>query len=156
MDKIIIFELDLTGGTCGFPAKIPGIPSADQIRNELIRRNKVVKNIESTFNIEIKRNFLRNISYLENELVKNHVTKYGIKSMPIFLFNEKNIIHSGSFPDFDVLENKLKLMLAENNFSWFTIIYRIVNAIPYLIDHFEYFMSAGKSCGIRFHDKYSE
>ena len=111
MAKLKIFELDLTGGTCGFPAKIPGIPSADQIRNELIRRNKVVKSIESKFNVKIERNFLRNINYLENEFVKNHVTKNGIKSMPIFLLNDKNIVHSGSFPDFDVIENKIPLEL---------------------------------------------
>ena len=107
MDKIKIFELDLTGGTCGFPAKIPGIPSADQIRNELIRRNKVVKSIESKFNVKIERNFLRNISFLENEFVKNHVTKNGIKSMPIFLLNEKDIIHSGSFPEFEVIKTMI-------------------------------------------------
>jgi len=107
MDELKIFELDLTGGTCGFPAKIPGIPSADQIRNELIRRNRAVKDIESNFNVKIKRNFLRNISYLEDELVKSHVTKNGIKSMPIFLLNNKDIIHTGSFPDYDAIETTL-------------------------------------------------
>ncbi len=104
MDKLEIFELDLTGGTCGFPANIPGIPSADQIRTELIRRNKGVKSIENKFNIKIKRTFLRNISYLDNEFVKNYISKNGIKSMPIFLFNENEIIHSGTFPDLDEFE----------------------------------------------------
>ena len=84
------------------------------------------------------------------------LAKNGIKAMPIFLLNEKNIVHSGSFPEFDILNKKLKLLLAEDNYSWFTILYRIINAIPYLIDHYEYFMSAGKSCGIRYHDKFSD
>ncbi|MHA1785141.1 MAG: hypothetical protein ACTSVY_02215 [Candidatus Helarchaeota archaeon] len=42
------------------------------------------------------------------------------------------------------------------HYSWFTIIDKIIKAIPYLIDYQTHAMTAGKSCGIRFFDNYSE
>ena len=112
MYDLVIFELDLTGGTCGFPAPIPGIGTADQIRNELIRRNRVIRQLNAHLNLSIERKFLKNISFLDNEIVKNFVFNQGIKSMPVFLLNGKRIIYYGSFPDAKIL---LDLILKEIN-----------------------------------------
>lgn len=106
MVPLQIFELDPTGGFCGFPAEIPGLPPADMMRQELIRRNKVVKQIENELQIEVKRIFLRTVSYLENEIVEDFVRKEGNQAFPIFLYGEK-IIHYGSFPDFETITQKL-------------------------------------------------
>lgn len=107
MNELIIFEMDLTGGTCGFPAPIPGLKPADQIRNELIRRNRIINNLKSTFNIEIERIFLKNVSFLNNEIVKNFIFNQGIDAMPVFLLDGNKIVHHGSFPDLDIISQIL-------------------------------------------------
>ena len=108
MDELVIFELDLTGGTCGFPAPIPGMSSADQIRNELIRRNKVIRVLKGQLNISIERKFLKNISFLDEEIVKTLVFNQGVESMPVFLFNGNKIIHYGSFPGVKELSSTIQ------------------------------------------------
>ena len=59
MPELQIFEIDPTGGSCGFPAEIPGLPPADMMRQELIRRNNIVKKLENQLQIKVKRNFLK-------------------------------------------------------------------------------------------------
>ena len=115
MDELVIFELDLTGGTCGFPAPIPGIGTADQIRNELIRRNKVVRELKASFELNIERKFLKNISFLDDEKVKTFIFDHGIKKMPVFLLNGTKIIHFGSFPDAKELASIISNELRTNN-----------------------------------------
>jgi len=54
MSKLIIFEIDPTGGTCGFPAPLLGQSSTNVIRDELIRRSRItreIKNIYQTLNL---------------------------------------------------------------------------------------------------------
>ncbi len=45
MPEFLIFELDPAGGFCGFPAEIPGLPPAETIRQELIRRNRITNQL---------------------------------------------------------------------------------------------------------------
>ena len=106
MPELLIFEMDPTGGFCGFPAEIPGLPPADIMRQELIRRNKIVKQLQNQLNINVKRVFLRNVSFLKDETVKSFVKQEGNKAFPVFLYGEK-IIHSGSFPTFEEIAQKL-------------------------------------------------
>ena len=107
MSKIIIYELDMSGGTCGFPAPIPGQPPVNKMRNELIRRSRITKRIRSELGIEVDRVILKNISFLDNEIVKDYLNKEGRSAFPVFLYKEK-IIYSGDFPDFEVLHKLLK------------------------------------------------
>ena len=107
MPSLTIYELDPTGGFCGFPAEIPGLPPADAMRQELIRRNKIIKNLENQQNIVIKRVFLRSPgSKIDNTHIISFLKEEGSKAFPIFLYRGK-IIHSGSFPDFETLSQKL-------------------------------------------------
>ena len=106
MPKLYIYERDPTGGTCGFPAEIPGLPSADFIRQELIRRNKIVKQIESTMKIEVKRIFLKNAGFAEGPLVKSFLRDKGSDALPIFIY-KGTIIYHGNFPEFEILCQKI-------------------------------------------------
>ncbi|NVM55666.1 MAG: arsenic metallochaperone ArsD family protein [Candidatus Helarchaeota archaeon] len=106
MPDLYIFEMDPTGGYCGFPAEIPGLPPADVMRQELIRRNKVIKQLQSQLKIEVKRIFLKTVSFLKNEIVKAFVRQEGNNAFPVFLYGEK-ILHSGSFPSFEEIAQKL-------------------------------------------------
>ena len=108
MPKLLIYELDPTGGTCGFPAPIPGQPSVNSLRNELIRRSKITKEIRIKLKIEVERVLLKNISFLENQTVKELLKNEGRKSFPIF-FYENKIIHWGNFPDTEIIIQKLNL-----------------------------------------------
>ena len=105
-ETLYIYELDPTGGYCGFPAEISGLPPANVIRQELIRRNKIIKMIESELKITVKRIFLRNPGSVDNTLIKDFLKKEGNKAYPIFL-SGTTIIHSGNFPDFEILSQKL-------------------------------------------------
>jgi len=95
---LYIYEKDPTGGLCGFPADIPGVPSADIIRNELIRRNRIIKKIEKLIDIKIERIIIKNISQIDNQLVKELLSEKGKEAFPIFLYNNR-IIYYGKFPD---------------------------------------------------------
>lgn len=77
------------------------------MRQELVKRSRVVNQIKKQFNIEVKRVFLRNAGALDNQIVKNFIQKEGIKAFPVFLFNDE-ILFSGSFPPFEVLAQKIK------------------------------------------------
>ena len=107
MPELQIFEIDPTGGSCGFPAEIPGLPPADMMRQELIRRNKIIKKLENQLQIKVKRNFLKTVAFLSNEIVKAFVRQKGNQAFPVFLYNNK-IIHSGSFPTFEELVQKVE------------------------------------------------
>jgi len=107
MPELQIFELDPTGGCCGFPAEIPGLPPADMMRQELIRRNNIVKKLENQLQIKVKRNFLKTVAFLSNEIVKDFVRQKGNQTFPVFLYGDK-IIHSGSFPTLEVLAHEIK------------------------------------------------
>ena len=113
MTILTIYEKDLTGGTCGFPANIPGMPSAEQIRNELIKRNRVIKQIEKSFDIKVNRIIIKNISQIQDTKVKELLFKEGNKAFPIFILKNK-IIHFGSFPEFEVIYNILKSIKTSN------------------------------------------
>lgn len=106
MPDLIIYELDPTGGFCGFPAEIPGLPPVDMMRQELIRQSRVVNQLKKQLKIEINRNFLRNAGDADNPIVKSFVEKYGVKAFPVFLYGDK-ILHSGSFPAFEELAQKI-------------------------------------------------
>jgi hypothetical protein len=106
MPELFIFEMDPTGGCCGFPADIPGLPPAEIMRQELIRRNRIANQIKNQLKIEVQRIFLRNASLLENKIVKDFVQKEGIKAFPVFLYGDK-IIYSGNFPDFEIIAETL-------------------------------------------------
>ncbi|MFX1298357.1 MAG: arsenic metallochaperone ArsD family protein [Promethearchaeota archaeon] len=107
MAILCIYETDPTGGWCGFPAEIPGLPPANSIRQELIRRNKIIKRLEFELKIEVKRVFLRTPgSPVDNPHVKTFLQEKGSKSFPIFLYGDE-IIHSGTFPDLDTLSQKI-------------------------------------------------
>jgi hypothetical protein len=107
ISDLVIYELDPTGGFCGFPAEIPGLLPADRMRQELIRRSRVTNQIKKHFKIEVKRIFLRNAGALDNQIVKIFIQKEGIKAFPVFFYDNK-ILFSGSFPSFEVLAQKLK------------------------------------------------
>ncbi|MHA1300679.1 MAG: arsenic metallochaperone ArsD family protein [Candidatus Helarchaeota archaeon] len=107
MVKLFIYELDLTGGTCGFPASIPGQAPADTIRNELIRRNRITKEIKKKLNIKVERILLKSVNYLNNEIVKDLLKKEGIRALPVFMLEEK-IIYSGNFPQAEIIIQKIK------------------------------------------------
>ena len=107
LPELKIFELDPTGGCCGFPAEIPGLPPADMLRNELIRRNKIVKQLENQLQIKVNRIFLKTVSFLADDLVKDFVRQKGSQAFPVFLYGEQ-IIHSGSFPTLEDIVQKLK------------------------------------------------
>lgn len=106
MPELYIYEQDPTGGTCGFPAELPGFPSSACIREELIRRSKIIKQLETKFHLEVKRIFLKNPGFADNSLVKNLLKEQGSKALPIFLYEGK-IIHFGTFPDFETLHEIL-------------------------------------------------
>ncbi|HUY00276.1 MAG TPA: arsenic metallochaperone ArsD family protein [Candidatus Deferrimicrobium sp.] len=106
MPELFIFEMDPTGGCCGFPADIPGLPPAEIMRQELVRRNRIANQVKSQLKIDVQRIFLRNASLLENKTVKAFVEKEGMKAFPVFLYGEK-IIHCGNFPDFEIIAEKL-------------------------------------------------
>jgi len=105
--ELIIYELDPTGGFCGFPADIPGLPPAEIMREELVRQSQIVNQIRKQFAIEVKRIFLRNAGALDNQIVKSFVQKEGISAFPVFLYNNE-ILFSGSFPPFEVLAQKIQ------------------------------------------------
>ena len=107
MPDLIIYELDPTGGFCGFPAEIPGLPPVDIMRQELIRQSRVVNQLKKQLKIEINRNFLRNAGDANNPIVKSFVEKYGVKAFPVFLYGDK-ILHFGSFPPFEVISQKIR------------------------------------------------
>ncbi|MHA1379741.1 MAG: arsenic metallochaperone ArsD family protein [Candidatus Helarchaeota archaeon] len=107
MSKLYIYELDITGGTCGFPASVPGQAPVNIIRNELIRRNKITKDIKNQLNINIERIILKNISFLDNDLIKDLLKKEGIRAFPIFLLDGE-IVHRGNFPDSKLIILKIK------------------------------------------------
>ena len=107
MSELQIFELDPTGGCCGFPAEIPGLPPADMLRQELIRRNKIVKQLENQLQIKVKRIFLKTVSFLTHDLVKDFVREKGNQAFPVFLYSEK-IIHSGSFPTLEEVVHEIE------------------------------------------------
>lgn len=107
MSGLIIYELDPTGGFCGFPAEIPGLLPADMMRQELIRQSRIANQIKRQLKIDVKRIFLRNAGDLDNQIVKNFIQKEGIKAFPVFLYEDK-ILFSGSFPAFEVLAEKIK------------------------------------------------
>ncbi len=102
MPELYIYEQDPTGGTCGFPADLPGFPSPNQIRDELIRRSKIIKQLENKLHLEVKRIFLKNPGFADNSVVKTLLKEQGSKAFPIFLYESK-IIHFGTFPDFEIL-----------------------------------------------------
>ncbi len=108
MLKLYIYELDPTGGTCGFPAPIPGQRSVNSLRNELIRRSRVVKDLKNKLKLDVERVLLRSVSFLKDETVKNLLKTEGIKSFPVFIYNNK-IIHYGTFPDIGTLIDKMNL-----------------------------------------------
>ncbi len=107
MPELQIFELDPTGGCCGFPAEIPGLPPADMMRQELIRRNKIIKQLENQLQIKVQRNFLKTVSFLTNDIVKDFVRQKGNQAFPVFLYGNK-IIHSGNFPSFEEIGPKIE------------------------------------------------
>ncbi|MHA1650019.1 MAG: hypothetical protein ACTSYB_07480 [Candidatus Helarchaeota archaeon] len=107
MPELYIYELDPTGGYCGFPAEIPGLPPAELMRRELIRRNKITKQIKNQLKIDVKRIFLRKPGLIDNPIVKAYVKETGVQAFPVFLYNNK-IIHAGSFPDPEILLEKIR------------------------------------------------
>ncbi len=109
MPDLIIYELDPTGGFCGFPAEIPGLPPVDVMRQELVRQSRVIDQLKKQLKIEVNRNFLRNAGAADNPIVKSFVEKKGIKAFPVFLYGDK-ILHFGSFPPFEVLDRKIREM----------------------------------------------
>lgn len=117
MTELQIFELDPTGGCCGFPAEIPGLPPADMMRNELIRRNKIVKQLESQLQLTVKRNFLKTVSFLANDIVKDFVRREGNQAFPVFLYGD-TIIHSGSFPPFEDIVAKIQNTAHKSEGPW--------------------------------------
>ncbi len=107
MKQLVIYELDPTGGCCGFPAEIPGLPPADAMRHELVRRNRIAKQLESELNIQVKRIFLRSPGALiESSVVKSFISAQGNNAFPVFLVDE-TIIHSGNFPDYETIAKKI-------------------------------------------------
>lgn len=106
MKNLFIYELDLTGGTCGFPAQIQGQAPVEAIRNELIRRSRITTEIKNKLKIDVQRIILKNIGLLDNEIVKNFIKIEGIKAFPLFFFNNK-IIHFGNFPEFEIIKKKI-------------------------------------------------
>jgi hypothetical protein len=106
MPDLIIYELDPTGGFCGFPAEIPGLPPVDLMRQELIRQSHIVNQLKKQFKIEVNRNFLRNAGAADNPIVKSFIEKIGVKAFPIFLYGDR-ILHSGSFPAYEELAHKI-------------------------------------------------
>ncbi len=107
LSELVIYEKDPMGGTCGFPAELPGLPSASFIRQELIRKNKIVKQLENSLKISVKRIFLKTLTAINDLLVQNYLKEKGNQAFPIFLYN-KRIIHSGNFPDFETLSTKIE------------------------------------------------
>ena len=108
MSKLFIYELDPTGGTCGFPAPIPGQSSVNSLRNELIRRSRIVKDLRNKLKLDVERILLKSVSFLKDETVKDLLKNEGIKSFPVFIY-EKKIIHYGDFPDTEIINKKLNL-----------------------------------------------
>lgn len=106
LPDLIIYELDPTGGFCGFPADIPGLAPADMMREELVRQSQVVNQLRKQLKIEINRNFLRNAGDVDSPIVKSFVEKHGAKAFPVFLYGDK-ILHFGNFPDFEELVRKI-------------------------------------------------
>jgi len=107
MPDLIIYELDPTGGFCGFPAEYPGLPPAEVMRQELVRRSRIANQVKKQFKIEVKRVFLRNAGTLDNPIVKSFVQEEGIKAFPVFFYDNR-ILFSGNFPPFEVLSQKIK------------------------------------------------
>lgn len=107
MPDLVIYELDPTGGFCGFPAEIPGLPPANLMRQELVRRSQIVNEIKRKLQIEIRRVFLRNAGAIDNQIAKNFVQQEGVKAFPIVLYGSK-IIHAGSFPSVEELVQKIQ------------------------------------------------
>jgi len=113
LPELIIYEKDPMGGSCGFPAELPGLPPALVIRQELTRRNKIVNQLKQTLKISIKRIFLKTITSLDNEIVQNYLKEKGSQAFPIFLFRNK-IIHAESFPNSEELIQKLRQQVPFN------------------------------------------
>ncbi|MHA1268030.1 MAG: arsenic metallochaperone ArsD family protein [Candidatus Helarchaeota archaeon] len=108
MPTLFIFELDPIGGFCGFPAEIPGLPSAEVMRQELIRRSQIIKELKRQFeNLQIHRIFLKTVIFLKNPIVKGFIQQKGKEAFPVFLLDD-HIIHSHSFPDFEDIAKKIK------------------------------------------------
>ncbi|MHA1230245.1 MAG: arsenic metallochaperone ArsD family protein [Candidatus Helarchaeota archaeon] len=109
MKELKIYERDLTGGLCGYPAEIPGMPSAEEIRKELIRRNGAVRKVEKELGVKVDRIVVRMPSQIENKIVKDLLESEGIKAMPVFVLNKK-IMHYGNFPGGDKLVKMIREM----------------------------------------------